>query len=557
MLTEQQIIRAEQLIDSNADSIDPEIISKMEGYAKVVARSRSELAAQQEAKPKNSGRYGSDLAQAVGQGVSFGFADELQGAGAAIGSLFDSSQTMSEAYTETRDKVRDTNEAFRQSNPKAAFAAEMIGGIGSGIGAAGLKLAKVGAQKAASAGSTALKASKIGAVEGAVYGAGSSESDNLGGLAIDTAVGGTLGGAFGAVIGGVSGRLSQGRATRSDKKVAKLVKDVTPKIDSIKKEASSFYDSLYRSDAALTEGAYKTMVSELERKLKIKGFAEDLHGEVANTLKIMKSRLATNEFKFSNIETLRRSFSGISGRVGGSSDVQNMAGFAAKHIDDFIGNVKAKSIVGSTDEFGGSAGVAKGLKEARDKWRLSTKAKLINDVFFKAQGETVTTNGIAAGMTALHKSLTSKNLGKFTKAEEALILKASKGGIEESKGVVSKVFGSIGSAQIPVLSPAFKWASDLEKRNLTLAAATKLKNSVLLGKNPENVVRKYIKDTAKANRSPEALAEAIKNVSLDELIKMKTKFKEDTIQKAIDIAIRSAASGAAIGQQAQQTLSGR
>lgn len=557
MLTEQQIIGAEQLIASNADSTDPETISKMEGYAKVVARSRSQAAEQQEANPQNGGRYGSDLMQAAGQGVSFGFADEIQGAGAAVGSLFDPNQSMGEAYTETRDKVRGTNEDFRKSNPKTAFAAEMLGGIGTGIGAAGLKLAKVGAQKAASAGSTALKASKIGAAEGAVYGAGASEGDNLGDLAVDTAVGGVLGGTFGAVIGAVSGGLSKGKATRADKKVAKMVEGVTPKIDSIKDEAASFYTSLYNSDAGLTRGAYVTMVNELERTLKTKGFAADVHGEVANTLAIMKKRIDTNEFEFSNIETIRRSFSGTSGKVGGASDVQAMAGFAAKSIDDFIGKVGAKNIVGSTDAFGGPAGVAKGLKAARDKWRLSTKAKLVNDIFFKADGDKVTADGIATGMTALHKSLTSKNLGKFTKAEEALILKASKGGVEESRGVVNKVFGSIGSAQVPILSPISKWATSIEKRNLTVAAATKLKNSVLLGKNPEDVVRKYIKSTAKANRSAEDLAAAIKGTSPDELIRMKAQFKEDTIQRAIDIAIRSAASGAAIGQQAQQTLSGR
>jgi len=90
-------------------------------------------------------------------------------------------------YKKTRDIVRQKNKQAEVNNPKTALAGEIVGSLL----APGPKIAK---------GEKFLPAAGKLALGGALYGAGSSESDDISGVAIDSA----LGGAGGAILGGTA-----------------------------------------------------------------------------------------------------------------------------------------------------------------------------------------------------------------------------------------------------------------------------------------------------------------------------------------------------------------
>ena len=126
----------------------------------------------------NNSNYAGNLARAVGQGITFGFGDELEARYRAL--------TGDRSYDEEVADIRESIEQFRETNPVAAYGSEIVGSIPTGLGLAGLAL-RGGLRGAA----------KIGALEGVIYGAG--EGEGVEGTATSAALGAGLGAAGGKV----------------------------------------------------------------------------------------------------------------------------------------------------------------------------------------------------------------------------------------------------------------------------------------------------------------------------------------------------------------------
>ena len=102
---------------------------------------------------------GTNIARtSLGQGLLFGFGDEVE---AFARALYDERD-----YSDIVKEVRNEIDVFRQQAPVAAYGSEIIGSLPTALlGGAGL--ARLGLKGAG----------KIGAIEGAIYGAGASEGD--------------------------------------------------------------------------------------------------------------------------------------------------------------------------------------------------------------------------------------------------------------------------------------------------------------------------------------------------------------------------------------------
>ena len=122
--------------------------------------------------------YAGNLARAIGQGVTFGFGDEIE---ARLRSL-----TGDRTYDEEVADIRESIEQFRETNPVAAYGSEIASALVPGVGLASLALR--GGLKGAA---------KIGALEGSIYGAGKGEG--VEGTATSAALGAGLGAAGGKV----------------------------------------------------------------------------------------------------------------------------------------------------------------------------------------------------------------------------------------------------------------------------------------------------------------------------------------------------------------------
>lgn len=168
---------------------------------------------QQEAAPKQKAGLG-DYLRAVGQGVTLGFADELEAlARSSLGGG---------RYEQEVAKARAGLERARETNPYLAYGGEIAGSLATLPfgGAAGL--AARGVKGASMAGKALASPVGRGLLEGAIYGAGAAEGDPMARLD-EAAVGGLIGGAFGGI-----GQIAGPKITEAAKKLRETGVRLTP-----------------------------------------------------------------------------------------------------------------------------------------------------------------------------------------------------------------------------------------------------------------------------------------------------------------------------------------
>lgn len=123
------------------------------------------------------------------QGIGMGFADETTGGLEALwNKVKGDPRAFGDLYKQYRDESRSNYNAAEEANPITYGGGQIAGGVGSLL-IPGLNVAK-GAGLAATAGKAAL--------QGGLTGIGSSEADDLSGLAKDAASGAAIGGVLGS-----------------------------------------------------------------------------------------------------------------------------------------------------------------------------------------------------------------------------------------------------------------------------------------------------------------------------------------------------------------------
>ena len=186
-----------------------------EGFVLVTGAEREESPSMRAGREYLQQPGASSVAGAVNalQGPTFGFLDELAGAGAAAFGAPFSDQSMGERYKSARDYVRGMTEQFGKEYP-------ITGAITRGMTAAPTALIPIGAATQAATMMTPAariaQALKGGAVTGAAGGLGESTAQDVSGMARDVAQGAALGGGLGAagqatggVLGAVGGQIAQ------------------------------------------------------------------------------------------------------------------------------------------------------------------------------------------------------------------------------------------------------------------------------------------------------------------------------------------------------------
>ena len=126
--------------------------------------------------------YAGNLLRAAGQGLTFGFGDELEAMARAAAS--------DRTYQQEVKDIREDIEQFRETNPVAAYGTEIAGAIPTGVGL-GIGLLRAGI------GTGIRGAAKLGAIEGGIYGAG--EGEGVEGTIKSAAIGTGIGAVGGAV----------------------------------------------------------------------------------------------------------------------------------------------------------------------------------------------------------------------------------------------------------------------------------------------------------------------------------------------------------------------
>ena len=176
----------------------------------------------------------SKMGLAAAQGLTFNFAPKIAGAGAAGLDILQrgTGASPTEAYANTRDYVKGINEQFRETNPKTAFASEMIGGLPLLLTPFGMTSKAKQTAEALSAAQKMSMAAKMAGTQGTISAVGASDinpvtdtseyaQDIARKAAIASASGGVLSGA-GQGIYNVGSNVAQRYIPESAKEAARV-----------------------------------------------------------------------------------------------------------------------------------------------------------------------------------------------------------------------------------------------------------------------------------------------------------------------------------------------
>src|SRR3990167_3317703 len=104
------------------------------------------------------------------QGLTFGFGDELIGAGGGVADVVGGG-SFSEGYTGARDRAREGLASFRERNPKTAVGLEIAGAVPTAL----IPMGAVA--RGAGLGTKMYQGAKAGAIAGGMYGTGAADGD--------------------------------------------------------------------------------------------------------------------------------------------------------------------------------------------------------------------------------------------------------------------------------------------------------------------------------------------------------------------------------------------
>ena len=164
----------------------------------------------------------------IGQGLTFGFGDEITSGIAALVKSATSDKSFGEIYDQTHSRKQQDSERFEKDNPYESLALEIAGGLATGGLGAGRVLASQAIRNAPRLAKIGTM-SGLGAVEGGVYGAGTADQDQRLQGATEGAIAGAVAAPLGAGFTNVLGRVAGSVADR----VAKIAES-SPKQDALR-----------------------------------------------------------------------------------------------------------------------------------------------------------------------------------------------------------------------------------------------------------------------------------------------------------------------------------
>jgi len=176
----------------------------------------------------------SKIGLAAAQGLTFNFAPKIAGAGAAGLDILQRgvNANPTEAYANTRDYIKGVNEQFRETNPKTAFASEVVGGLPLLLTPMGMTSKAAQTAEALSAAQKMAMAAKMAGTQGTISAVGASDinpvtdpteyaQDIAKKAAISAASGGVLSGA-GQGVYNVGSNVAQRYIPESAKEAARI-----------------------------------------------------------------------------------------------------------------------------------------------------------------------------------------------------------------------------------------------------------------------------------------------------------------------------------------------
>lgn len=321
------------------------------------------------------------FSDAVTQGATFGFADEIAaGAASPIRALITGSDIPT-AFGDQLNEIRGIEGATAAEAPIASTVGNIAGAVGTGVG-----LARGGVSLMNGARPTMASMGLRGAAEGALYGglhgfgAGDTMDDRIEGAASGAAWGGAAGGVLGAGAGYLANRAANAAA---------------PSVAEIRAQAGGLYDAARNSNVVFPQATVQQAADDIAARAISEGLDETLHPGAAAALRRLQAA-AGQGMTAQQAQTLRRVIA-AAGKSPTNPDQARIASEMVRMFDDQI------------------TGSIPSLAQANATYATARKGQVIEDIFTRAQDTIGRTYNNAGMVTAL-----KNEFGKLLNNQKAL-----------------------------------------------------------------------------------------------------------------------------------------
>ncbi|WP_062560367.1 hypothetical protein [Paracoccus aminovorans] len=384
--------------------------------------------APQQAQPAGQG-FGNNVAQAAGDGLFFGFGDEISARLNAMTGYDANTGTYGNwgtTYDDQLAAVRGQEKQFREDHPYVATGAEIGGAMipaVAGVGAVG---------QAASLGGKVARGAAAGAAMGGLYGFGEGEgraadrADNAIGSAV---TGGLVGGAI-PLAGSALGSLFRNRA--QSKAIANAAKGA-PTTEELRSMGNALYKQVDDAGVQIKPESFSALRESLLDRLRSGTGFDELPGPgslTPNTGRVMQimeqadntlTGTPTAALPFKSLDQMRRQAGAAAGNVANKTD--QAAGMSViQGLDDFVEKLGPDDVVAGDPQALQSA-----ITKAREVWGRMSKSQLVDDAMERSENYL---SGSASGMRNQFKNIlqNKKLAARFTAAERAAMRQVTHGG---------------------------------------------------------------------------------------------------------------------------------
>lgn len=364
-----------------------------------------------------------DSVTGIGQGASFNFADEVQGAlatpielvlGTTSGQddgkgVFD---RIGDAYGRGRDRARARVTEAEERSPVATTVGNVAGGV-----ATGGTLSNGGVTLLNAAKPTYTSMIGRGAAEGAAYGAaygfgdGEGVDDRLRGAAFGAGTGAVAGGGMGAV----GAKLANNAANKT-----------IPSADVLAKESAAAYKAVDQAGITIAPKSFDQMVDDVAVAAKVAKINDKLHPDSAAALEMLVQSKGQSP-TLTEIDQLRQILADAAKSP--KPGDRRIASIMIDKLDNFVDGLTATDVAGGVDPLK----AVSALNKARETYAMRMKAQTIAEAFNAADLRAASTgsggnldNTIRQNIRAI-LSNPKKSRG-FTSEEREMMEKVVRGG---------------------------------------------------------------------------------------------------------------------------------
>lgn len=352
------------------------------------------------------GGYGTGLARAALQGITFGGGEEAVAGGAALAKkvIQGDERKLSDIYEQELERERSRIEQFREDAPVASTVAEITGALAVPLGAPKTLRGAIG----------------TGVGTGATYGF-LAEEGGLPARLESGVISGGFGGIFSGGLKSVTDLIGSTYQGYLQRRAAKAVaqKDARA-VEDLYNEANALYERAKQSGATIKAADYEKFVNDTIKKVS-GGFDFNLmKGGIpasASVVKTMESKIG-QDVGLNDLEAIYQLAQMPAGRVTDKAE-QRAAQIIKSGVDDFLSGLSPAQV-----SKGATAPAVKDFFDARDLWSKMRKTQNVQNIIETAK-EGGYAGGFEAGIkTQFGKIIRDYNKGKksgFTKSEIELL----------------------------------------------------------------------------------------------------------------------------------------